>query len=270
MNDFIEKIEYLKKDREPVYLKKITQTPDYFDWHLGNLSSLNKDIGWYEFFLGNMDRAKQYFSNVGLIDIYLVKNFSKSHSRYLDFDLPRCLIPVLSDNEELIQVYSKICYKTFYRKDNQEEMTPLSMGEMVLQGESAIWCNTVQMFMANNTQGIERNLNILETVTLPKLAKNQQELKIDYEFYKALLSKDKSKCEELLEQLVSPKIHKKRNDNAILSKYVSQPALGYAKLAWRQGVEVEVDSPLIPKGLLPIEPLNDYQIPYDFLKDELS
>ena len=133
-----------------------------------------------------------------------------------------------------------------------------------------IWCNTVQFFMANDVRGIERNLNIIETLTLPKLPKNEQELKIDYEFYKALLLKDKSKCEELLEQLVSPKIHKKRNDNTVLNKYISQPALGYAKLAWRQGIEVDVNSPLIPKEILPIEPLDNYEIPYDFLKDELS
>ena len=142
------------------------------------------------------------------------------------------------------------------------------MDEMVLQGESAVWCNTVQFFMANDIQGIERNLNIIEALTLPKLPKNQQELKIDYEFYKALLSKDKSKCEELLDQLVSPKIHKKRNDNTVLNKYVSQPALGYAKLAWRQGLEVDVNSPLIPKEILPIRSLDNYEIPYDFLKDE--
>src|SRR5690606_20218014 len=115
----------------------------------------------------------------------------------------------------------------------------------------------------------ERNLNIIETGTFKKLPKNDVLLKLDYEFYKALLNKDKIKCEEILEQLVSPKIHKKRNGNLILSKYVSQPALGYAKLAWRQGLEVEVNSPLVHKELLPIQPLVRYEIPYDFLKNDI-
>ncbi|MDR3095156.1 MAG: immunity 49 family protein [Bacteroidales bacterium] len=39
----------------------------------------------------------------------------------------------------------------------------------------------------------------------------------------------------------------------------------YAKLAWRQGLEVEIDSPLVPKEMLPVMELDDYPI-YDFLK----
>lgn len=205
-------------------------------------------------------KAKQYFNNCLLLDVYRINYYN---DRFFDYGLNHIGNAILSDNEPLIQQYSKLRYE---RGENAE----LSMDEMILQGESAIWCNTVQFFMANDLHGIERNLNIIETLTLPKLPKNEQELKTDYEFYKALLVKDKSKCEELLEQLTSPKIHKNRNDNAILNKYVSQPALGYAKLAWRQGLEVEVNTPLIPKEILPIEPLYNYEIPYDFLKDELS
>lgn len=208
----------------------------------------------------NINQAKKHFNTCSLLDEYCLINYN---SRFLDYALSNVSYAILSDNERLIERYSKFSYK---KSENAE----LSMDEMVLLGESAIWCNTVQMFMTNNLDGVERNLNIIETKTLPKLPKNQQELKIDYEFYKALLAKNKSKCEELLEQLVSPKIHKKRNDNAVLNKYVSQPALGYAKLAWRQGVEVDVNSPLIPKEILPIEPLANYEIPYNFLKDEVS
>jgi len=78
---------------------------------------------------------------------------------------------------------------------------------------------------------------------------------------------DKGKMEEVLEKLTSPVIHKKRNDNNILNQYISLPALGYAKLAWRKGVEVEVRNKLVPKELLPIKPLKNYEIPYEFLKE---
>ncbi len=223
-----------------------------------NFRFMEYDIAIYSLMMN--ENSRQYFYNATLLDKLRIDKFN---DRLFDFGLPNVCYPILSDNEQLIQQYSKLRYQ---KSENSE----LSMDEMILQGESAIWCNTIQFFMANDTQGIERNLNIIETLTLPKLPKNQQELKIDYEFYKALLSKDESKCEELLEELVSPKIHKKRNDNAVLNKYVSQPALGYAKLAWRQGLEVEVNSPLIPKEILPIDPLDNYEIPYDFLKDEVS
>ena len=208
----------------------------------------------------NLNEARNVFYTCSLLDEFRLKKYN---DRFLDYGLQNISYALLSDNEELIQKYAQLRYQ---KGKNAE----LSMDEMVAQGESAIWCNTVQFFMTNDIKGVERNLNIIETLTLPKLPKNQQELKLDYKFYKALLSKDKSKCEELLEQLLSPKIHKKRNDNTVLAQYVSQPALGYAKLAWRQGIKVEVNSPLIPKEILPIEPLDNYEIPYNFLKDAIS
>ncbi|SFW26681.1 immunity 49 family protein [Cellulophaga fucicola] len=202
-------------------------------------------------------QSKLHFYLASLLDKMRVEKFNDT---LFDFGLPYIVYPILSDNEILIETYSKLRYNAWGRMP--------SMNENVLKGKDAVWCNTVQFFMVNDVQGIERNLNIIETLTLSKLPNNKQELKIDYDFYKALFNQDKGKCEELLEHLVSPKIHKKRNINDVLAQYVSQPALGYAKLAWRLGIEVEVNSPLIPKEILPIEPLDSYEIPYNFLRQE--
>lgn len=255
----------IEKNQELKIIKKFIDTNRN---HLTrSLSSKNIFFGVNSLIENKKTEAKQYFFNVAFLGAYRITNFQ---DRLLDYDIPKISFALLSDNWNYLEnVYSKLRYNSFYIDDTTNEKINISMDEMVSQGESAIWCNTVQFFMANDIKGVERNLNIIETITLPKLPTNQKELKLDYEFYKALLSNDKGKCEEVLEQLVSPKIHKKRNDNAVLSKYVSQPALGYAKLAWRQGLEVEVNSPLIPKEILPIEPLDNYEIPYDFLKDEI-
>lgn len=205
---------------------------------------------------GELNLLKYNFNVSGLIDELQIKKYN---SRLLDYGLNSITYCILSDNEPLIQRYAKLRYQ---RDVNAE----LNMDEMVTIGELPIWCNTVQFFMANDTAGVERNLNIIETKTLKTLPKKEEGLKDDYEFYKSLNSGDKSKMEEVLEKLLSPKIHKKRNDNPILNQYISLPALGYAKLAWRKGIEVEVNSPLVPKELLPIQPLEKYEIPYDFLK----
>jgi len=204
--------------------------------------------------------SKSSFNNCALIDEYLIKLYN---SRFLDYGLHHISYALLSDNEALIQRYAKLRY---HRCMNAE----LSMEEMVAIGELPIWCNTVQYFMANDKAGVERNLNILENITLSKLPKRELGLKDDYEFYKALHFGDKSRMEEVLEKLISPKIHKKRNDNPILNQYISLPALGYAKLAWRYGIEVEVNSPLVPKELLSIAPLDNYPIPYDFLVKDID
>jgi hypothetical protein len=44
------------------------------------------------------------------------------------------------------------------------------------------------------------------------------------------------------------------------------PALGYAKLAWQKGLEVEINNPLVPKEPLQVKPLDKYVDSYDFLK----
>jgi hypothetical protein len=205
----------------------------------------------------NFQNAKASFNNCMLLDFY---RLNKYNERFFDYGLHHISYALLSDNETLIQRYAKLRYQ---RGANAE----LSMDEMVAIGELPIWCNTVQFFMAIDNEGVERNLNIIETKTLKSLPKKEEGLKDDYEFYIALHAGDKAKMEEVLEKLVSPKIHKKRNDNPVLNQYISLPALGYAKLAWRKGFEVEVKSDLVPKALLPIEPLAHYEIPYDFLKE---
>jgi len=70
----------------------------------------------------------------------------------------------------------------------------------------------------------------------------------------------------MLDQLVAPKMHAKRNEYKLLAEYLSFPALGYAKLAWQKGLQVTVDSPLVPKELLPVVPRESYEdSSYDFL-----
>ncbi len=216
----------------------------------------NITISTFEIFKHNFEEAKLRFFYCGWLDEYCIK---VRNNRFLDYAISHPLYATLSDNEVLIARYAKLRYQ---KSINAE----LSMDEMVKMGESPIWCNTVQFFMSNDIIGIERNLNIIENKTLKKLSKKEEGMKDDYEFYKALHANDKNKMEEVLEKLTSPKIHKKRFDNPILNQYISPLGLGYAKLAWRKGIEVEVKSKLVPKELLPIKPLEKYEIPYDYLK----
>lgn len=240
-----------------IWLERISTTENGYYHYSGNFHTYHFQLGIYELSKQEFDLAKSNFFICGLIDEFRIQKFN---NRFFDYGLHHISYVVLSDNETLIQRYSRLRYQ---RGENAE----MSMDEMVAIGELPIWCNTIQFFMANDNAGVERNLNIIETITFKKLPKKEEGLKDDYEFYKALLASDKAKMEEVLEKLVSPKIHKKRNDNPILNQYISLPALGYAKLAWRRGIKVEVISPLVPIDLLPILPNEAYNIPYDFLKN---
>lgn len=253
------------EEDEKIYLANVLNMPEYADWNLSNISKLNLELGYLDIIEKNYFSAKIKLSNVAFIDIHLVNCFNSSFSRFLDYDIQNCLAPILSDNEPLIQRYAKLRYTTTYIDGRTDQVKPLTMDEMVIKGESAIGCNTIQFFMENNKEGIERNLNLYE-IFKTKILRMGKTVELDFEFFKALHVGDKSKMEELLEKLVSLKVLKRKFDNPILNQYIALPALGYAKLAWRKGIEVDINSPLIPKELLPIQPLDYYEIPYDFLK----
>lgn len=224
-----------------------------------NFYNLHKLLAVQEITKGQFEKAKQNFIVCGLIDELRINNFN---DRLLDYGLDNISYVILSDNELLVQRYSKLLYK-------QSSNAEVSMQNMVLNGGLPIWCNTCQMFLSNDTAAIERNLNIIETITLKKLSYKEEYLRDDYEFYVALYDENRVKMEEILEKLISPKIHKKRNTNPISNKCISLPATAYAKLAWRKGIELQVNSNLIPKKLLSLLPSVEFEIPYNFLRDHV-
>lgn len=96
--------------------------------------------------------SKNHFSTCGLIDEFTV---TKYNDRILDYGIHHICLAILSDNELLIQRYAKLRYTTTYIDGRTDQVKPLKMDEMVLKGESAIGCNTIQFFMENNKEGIE-------------------------------------------------------------------------------------------------------------------
>jgi len=85
--------------------------------------------------------------------------------------------------------------------------------------------------------------------------------------YDAFLKRDVEKLSEVITMLDSAKHKKQRIRNDTIEKYISPRTIAMAKLAWMHGMEVNIDSPYVPKELLPFEPLEEYTIPYKFLRD---
>ncbi|CAG2271366.1 hypothetical protein BCCR75502_01618 [Burkholderia sola] len=74
--------------------------------------------------------------------------------------------------------------------------------------------------------------------------------------------------EATLQELTSPKVAKVRNAEhafGFTEKLIGTHAVIYAKIAWRHGLRVRVDTPWIPEEWLPIEPLDNYLDPYEFM-----
>lgn len=230
-----------------------------------DLSYCNKVFALYSLYEEqDLNKAKQYFYNCGLLNAFNIREFNDAQFTY---DLHSIGYAMLSDNIPFVRNnYANLTFTDFYIDENTEERIDRTMEDHVLDGDDGcVFVHTIQQFLLGNEDLVRRNIEIIELVRFgPKNQNNS--MQYDVNFFKALLDRDKSLCEAILKDMVSPKIHQKRNDDLLLKKYISMPALGYAKLAWILGVEVEVKSKLIPKELLPIRPLEHYEIPYDFLK----
>ena len=254
-------INFSSKEREKRFLT-------YYSLTSSGVERLNQDnliFALYSFFEEHsLTKAKQYLYNCGLLSAFDIIEFNDSQFVY---NLHSIGYAMLSDNIPFLKErFAHLTFTDFYLDDNTRERIDRTMEDHVLAGDDGcVFVHTVQQFILGNEELIQRNIEIMERVWFD--GKNQNNtMQYDVNFFKALLKKDKEKCEVILQKMVSLKIHQKRNDDPLLKKYISMPALGYAKLAWILGMEVEIKSKLIPKALLPVQPLEKYEVPYDFLE----
>ena len=257
----IEDLRNFIRDRKEV-LSLMEESPEQTELYIkGNISAygtLELHLGILAMVEGDYAKCKQHFFTRGLIDHLLVDKYNR---RIFDYALPFPAYPLVSDHRALIKSYAQLRYEDTVSLYGKERI--LHMDEMVLKTRGAEWVNTTQQFMAEDIEGIERNLNLLE---LSMKRKVNYALRFDYAFYRALYEKDKGKCEEALAGLLTKRMRKTRASSEMNMNIYSDIALCYAKLAWYCGVEVDLNSPLVPQALLPIDPLPKYEQVYDFLE----
>ncbi|NCI48224.1 immunity 49 family protein [Sediminibacterium soli] len=200
---------------------------------LGNLF-LNKDI----------QECKQCFYRCGRIDEYMIKKYN---SRVLDSGVSNVSYAILSDNLSLIHRYAELSHPHYAWMVERGRSTMMYAIQQLIKEdwEQLRWCLDI---MAIKNQTINK-------VLLP-----------DRKFLEGMIARDRTMITEAIHDLL--KTHKKRNKHmGIAQDYISIPALGYTKLAWLKGMEIEIDHPLIPKELLPYKPLDKYEDKYAFLKE---
>lgn len=226
------------KNDEKFLLEKIVTNEKLF---IGSLTDVNKFFAFYSMFVEkDFKKSKQFFYNAALISLYSIKKYDTPFYT----NLYSICYALLSDNEYLIKEFSKL------KKENDSKI----LGRLIIV----------------NIQNSLKNDDDLKSqeMLVDLLNKKPQGFKGLDCFFQGLGNSNSILVKKSIEQLISN--HGKRGEPELYKDYFSFEISAFAKLAWRQGVEVEVSSPLVPKDILPIEPLDSYEIPYDFLKDELS
>ncbi|MEG0407135.1 MAG: Imm49 family immunity protein [Acinetobacter sp.] len=166
------------------------------------------------------------------------------------------LYALLSDNEEIISWYAK--HRLSYDrqgsiKDRDNPRKPDFHGYQLILALNHEW---------------ELLRERCELILSTELKKDRKYL-IDHRFYLALANGDKTEMENVLTELTSSKISKIRNHEfafTFTEHFISTFAVIYAKLAWRNGYQLDIDMPWIPKEWLPIQRLDEYLEPWDFMK----
>lgn len=205
-------------------------------------------FGLKAFFIDhNMAAAKQQFYTCGKLDEYAI---ARHDAKIPDSGIGHMTYALLSDSPSLIKSYASL-------RHSQQEQS--------IQNGYSTSLYLMQCILKDDWAAYERIMPVMKSKVVPKF-----KMELDEAFFEALAANNKPRMEELLAAIVSPKEHKRRSKHYLLvNQFISYHGLCYAKLAWLKGIPVAVNSPLIPKELLPVEPLAAYKKEYRFLLEEV-
>lgn len=173
------------------------------------------------------------------------------------FFWPMCLL--LSDHEELIRWYAGF---EWYAGWDGEQPRPKWISQRNYEGLYCGYQTTLALRGEWSRVG-ERSERWLQAPPA-RLARFIPDMR----FFLALAKGDVAGMEQALAEIVSPKQRRLRENwhGGCTHRLVSEEAVAYAKIAWRNGYQVDVDTPYIPREWLPVSPLPEYTDPYDFMQ----
>lgn len=83
------------------------------------------------------------------------------------------------------------------------------------------------------------------------------------DFFSLLLKHDKKGLQALIEDQA-----KIKSAQELEGQFLAGFAVIHAKLCWIRGIDVDIKNPLVPMPLLPVQPLEAYDVEYDFLRPD--
>ena len=162
-------------------------------------------------------------------------------------------IALLSDSESLIDRYVNLEVDEDRIVDNLKKKVP---SHLIYQFRS---------LLRDDQGGIDHAIQVLHDYHSKAAEKRftQAHFLCTY----GIASRNEAKLRKGIEQFESKFIKGKMIKGNLFEEILSFYSLLYLKIAWRKGMELYVDSEYIPREILPIEPLEEYTIPYWFLRD---
>ncbi len=183
------------------------------------------------------------------------------HETLNDNVVEELLWPLISDNQEIIDWYSK--FDAQYWPDD-----PRITGGDKHNPKDWMYYR-YQSWLALNQRWEELAERCERILSMQDEIKKDRMYLIDHRFYLALSRGDTSGMEAILNEMCQPRVlalrHKK--ESGLTNKLIASHATIFAKIAWRNGYEVNVDTPWIPKEWLPVNPNTSYEDPWQFMQE---
>ncbi|WP_281847928.1 Imm49 family immunity protein [Olleya namhaensis] len=238
-------------DRQIKYLNAIQNKPTHNIFRIASTlraDNISKFL-YYFYEENNIEKSKQALYISQKLLEFMNK---KENNKYFPTQINKLLF-LCSDSKEVIENFKNFNIDSIPNLDYR-----LSQGHTL--------GFVVQQILKCNNEKALYYLNIYN-----KNHKKYVLKKYDIEILEAIINNDRAKIEELLKIYMLPKNHSKSSEKGMLSHdLLSYEVIVYAKLAWIKGIEVNIDHPLLPLELLPINPNQEYIIEYDFLKPDYN
>lgn len=199
--------------------------------------SPNLLLSWY--IERDIKKTKLYLFRITcfIATCYIIKPRNKILERFLFY-------PIMSDDEKIMAFFAN--YSQSYTKahDNPKE-------------NEFRW-KQVQLALRGDWETLKKRA--LEALNLAEHRMVKPFLP-DHQFYLALAEGDveqMTKCLQMLTDIKTIRRRYMRQEDAYLQYFMSSFATMYAKIAWRHGYHLNIETPFIPKEWLPISPLEEY------------
>lgn len=233
--------DFLSRERKKLDLIKDKNIRKY---HIGFLQWINQDLALYSMYIEyDFLKARQYFSKAAITGEYMVRMYDE----LLHTSIYKICYALLSDNSKVIEHYKDL------------KNTKWDENFLGYQFNTAI-----QSVLKDDTVMLEKQIEGLKksvTKTRPRGAKAFAGC---VDVFEGLLNEDKTQIKRGINELV--RTIGKRDELTLVRDYFSIETTALAKLAWRKGYEINIESSFVPKEMLPIKVLPDYP-GYDFFKE---
>ena len=223
---------------------------------LSSLWNANRVFSAYAVSQHEFVSARHYLYQCGRLDMMRVRKFN---DRLFDYGLNNACMMLLSDSATLTSDYSTLRY---IKAPN----SPMAMEEMVAKGAAPIWPHSLFMIIQDNRDQLGNNI---ETIRKKKVPNSMEH---DLNFLQAMYDRDQNAVEQVLQNMATPAIHKTRLDppDDPAGGAIFFAASGYAKLARLKGMDITLQTTIVPEALITVAPLPEYKDAYDFVKEFLT